>query len=250
MNVPTNGRAYFLDIDGTLLELAATPYRVRPARGLRRLIETLYRSTDGAIALITGRPLGDIDRLFDFPRLPAAGQHGLERRRADGRVTRHARTSRALTSARDALSTVVAKHPGLLFEDKGLSLALHYRRAPRLAGFAHRLVRSLGAELGGQYEVQRGKRVVELVPAGRDKGVAIAAFMRERPFRGRTPVFIGDDVTDEYGFAMVNGLGGVTIKVGPGPTAAAWRLPDVRAVLGWLDRTHPLPPAATPGIRR
>ena len=106
---------------------------------------------------------------------------------------------------------------GLLVEDKGLSLALHYRRAPQLASYAHRVMRKLRMSLGDQYCLQQGKQVVELAPAGRDKGAAIASFMREAPFLGRSPLFIGDDVTDEYGFAMVNQLGGYSVKVGIGP---------------------------------
>jgi trehalose 6-phosphate phosphatase len=205
----------------------------------------LYRSSGGALALITGRSIADIDRLFPERRLPAAGQHGLERRAADGRVSRHPGPSHRLDGARRTLSGAVGRHRGLLLEDKGLSLALHYRRAPRLAGVAHGIMRSLQATLGDRFCLQHGQRVVELAPAGRDKGVAIGAFMREAPFRGRLPIFIGDDVTDEYGFAMVNRLGGVAIKVGPGRTAAGWRLPDVGAVLAWLERGKPVPTRST-----
>src|SRR2546426_4251134 len=115
-----------------------------------------------------------------------------------------------------------------------LSLALHYRRAPRLGGYAHRLMRSLAARIGSQYCVQTGKRIVEMKPAGKDKGVAVLEFMQEEPFRGRTPVFIGDDTTDEYGFATVNRLHGHSVKVGAGRTVAHWRLRDVDAGRAWL----------------
>lgn len=241
MTPPVTGCAYFLDIDGTLIDFADAPARVRLDRALSGLVEALYRSSRGAVALISGRSLADVDRLFPARHLPAAGQHGLERRSAGGRVSRHPGPSRSLDGARRVLVGVVGRHPRLLLEDKGLSLALHYRRAPGLAGFAHRVMRSLQMTLGDRYCVHRGKRVVELALAGRDKGAAIGSFMREAPFRGRTPVFIGDDVTDEYGFAMVNRLGGYAVKVGPGLTAAGWRLPNVRAVLGWLERGKPLP---------
>jgi trehalose 6-phosphate phosphatase len=130
---------------------------------------------------------------------------------------------------------VTAAHPRLLLEDKGLSLALHYRRAPRQAGYAHRVMHALLATVGDRYCIKTSKCVVELAPAGTDKGAAIRAFMRERPFSGRAPLFIGDDVTDEFGFAMVNRLGGYTIKVGAGRTVARWRLPDVKAVLNFLQ---------------
>src|SRR5206468_2265698 len=154
---------------------------------------------------------------------PVAGQHGVERRDAAGRISRHAFPSQELDWVRRRLADAAARHPGLLVEDKGLSLALHCRRAPRLAGYGHRLVRSLGARLGERYHVQTGKRVVELKPAGKDKGVAVLEFMQEEPFRGRTPLFVGDDVTDEYGFATVNRLHGHSVKVGPGRTVARLR---------------------------
>jgi trehalose 6-phosphate phosphatase len=121
-----------------------------------------------------------------------------------------------------------------MLEHKGASLALHYRRAPRLGGYAHRLVRSLAPGLGPRFRIQAGKRVVEVRPAGRDKGAAVLEFMREPPFRGRAAVFIGDDIADEHGFTAVNRLGGVSIKVGPGRTAAQWRLRNVAAVWAWL----------------
>lgn len=250
MTPPVTGCAYFLDIDGTLVDFADIPPGVRLDPALPGLVETLHRSSGGALALITGRTLADVDRLFPARRLAAAGLHGLERRTAGGRLSRHPGRSRRLDDARRVLAGVVARHPRLWLEDKGLSLALHYRRAPRLAGFAHRVMRSLRATLGDRYGIQRGKRIVELVPAGSDKGAAIGAFMREAPFRGRTPLFIGDDVTDEFGFAMVNRLGGYAVKVGPGRTAAGWRLPHVAAVRAWLERGTPVPRRAIAGRRR
>lgn len=229
--------AYFFDIDGTLLELASSPDRVRIDRGLTVLMDRLGHSTGGALALISGRSIADIDRLFGAWHLPTAGQHGIERRDARGRVSFHAFSSEGLDRARVLLGEAAARHPGLLLEDKGLSLALHYRGAPQLASYAHRLIRSAQARAGKEYCVLRGKRVVEVKPAGRHKGLAILEFMQEEPFRGRTPVFVGDDVTDERGFDAVNRLGGHSVKVGPGPSTARWRLPDVQAVRDWLTRS-------------
>lgn len=226
--------AYFLDIDGTLAEIADAPGGVRLDPELRAQIAALHQAAGGAVALISGRGIADIDALMEGVRLPAAGQHGTERRDAAGRITRHAPPAQRLAWARDRLAEAAARRPGLLLEHKGLSLALHYRRAPRLGGYAHRLVRRLAPRLGAEYCVQTGKRVVELKPAGRDKGAAVLEFMAEEPFRGRTPVFLGDDATDEYGFATVNRLGGYSIKVGPGRTAARWRLRNVAAVRAWL----------------
>jgi len=241
MTLPVTGLAYFLDIDGTLVDLADTPRAVKLHPALPELVDALYESSGGAVALITGRSIADADRLFPTRRLPIAGQHGHERRSADGVITRHRVSPRALDAGRRLLRTVVERHPELLLEDKGLTLALHYRRAPHLASLAHRVVHRVQTSLGDQYCVHRGKRVVELAPAGRDKGLAIRAFMRESPFRGNVPVFIGDDVTDEHGFAMVNSLGGDSIKVGPGPTSAGWRFPSVSAVLSWLEHGTPSP---------
>lgn len=237
MPVPGKNWAYFFDIDGTLVDIVESPQGVRIDRDLLRLIEELYRSAEGAVALISGRSISDIDRLFPDVRLPVAGQHGVERRDIHGRVFHHPFAFAPLDRLRDRIAQAVARNPGLLLEDKGLSLALHYRRAPHLGGFVHRLMRSLQKQMGPEYCLQSGKRVVELKPAGSDKGYAIGEFMREPTFRERTPVFVGDDMTDEYGFEMVNRLGGHSVKVGPGPTVARWRLPNVQAVRQWLEQS-------------
>lgn len=231
---PRRDWAYFFDIDGTLVDIADSPAGVRLDRNLRQLIERVYQTAGGAVALISGRSIADIDTLFPGLRLPAAGQHGIERRDAAGVIERHAFPAEQLEWARERLAAAAAGKPGLLVEDKGLSLALHYRRAPQLAGYAHRVTRTLLRHVGAQYCIQTGKRVVEMKPSGRDKGVAVLEFMREAPFEGRTPVFVGDDATDEYGFATVNRLRGYSIKVGRGPTAARWRLLNVEAVQQWL----------------
>jgi trehalose 6-phosphate phosphatase len=228
--------AFFFDIDGTLIEIADTPNGVLVDRGLQQLIVDLHTRTDGAVALISGRSIIDIDRLFPDVLLPAAGQHGVERRDAGGAVSYHAFPSQRLEWAHRQLTRVVEERPGLLLEHKGLSLALHYRRAPHLAGYAHRIAQAMLPRLGARYCLQAGKSVVELKPAGKDKGIAIQEFMNEDPFRGRTPVFVGDDSTDEFGFTMVNRLQGHSVKVGTGPTVATFRLPDVKRVRAWLER--------------
>lgn len=231
--------AYFLDFDGTLVSLAAAPGQVHVDPALRRILRELDRATGGAVALITGRAISDIDALLVGRRFPVAGQHGLERRTHAGRLLHRPLLERHLDPVRSRLARTVSRHPQLQLEDKGASLALHYRRAPTLASFAHRLARAEAATLGHGYAVRTGKRVIEIVPSGTDKGMALAAFMHEPPFRGRTPVFVGDDLTDELGFRMVDLLGGHSVKVGPGRSAARWRLPDVAAVRAWLqDRTE------------
>ncbi len=146
-----------------------------------------------------------------------AGQHGLERRDVAGRLWIHAAPPDAKCAIKAALAPVQERHPGLLLEDKGLTLALHYRQAPQLAAYVHRLMRATASATAGDgLEVQRGKRVVEIKPAGIDKGTAVGEYLREPPFCGRRPVFIGDDLNDEHGFAEVNRLDGISIKVGRG----------------------------------
>ena len=226
--------ALFLDIDGTLLEIAETPGLARAYQEDCRLVERLHHAARGAVALVSGRPLQVIDELFHPLRLPAAGQHGIERRDARGRVHRPAYPFEALQSAAAVLRQFAAEHEGLVFENKGYSMALHYRRAPQLADAAQGAVRQAARALGDWVEVQTGKMVSELKPAGRNKGLAIEEFMREAPFKGRVPVFLGDDQTDENGFRVVNRAGGLTFKVGEGSTAAKERLKDPTAVRHWL----------------
>lgn len=228
--------AYFFDIDGTLLDFATRPSGVTLDAELRDLIERLYRAAGQAVALISGRSIRDVDQLFPQTRLPVAGQHGTERRDAAGRVSQHPFPVERLVVARARLTEIAARHPGLWLEDKELSLALHYRGAPGLAADAQRLMAQVQAEAGPAFCLQAGKGIVELKPAGRDKGMAVQEFMQEEPFRGRVPAFVGDDVTDEFGFRMVNQLGGHSVKVGTGDTDARWRLRDVRAVRAWLAR--------------
>jgi len=227
--------AFFLDVDGTLLEIADTPSTVRVDMDLLELIGRLSRVSGGALALVSGRSISDLEDLLGAQRIPIAGQHGLERRDAAGRLWIHAAPPGVKCAIKEALAPVLERHPGLLLEDKGLTLALHYRKAPNLAAYAHRLMAKLMVEAGGGLELQKGKRVVEIKPAGIDKGSAVAEYLTESPFRGRHPVFIGDDLNDEHGFAEVNRMGGISIKVGPGASCARFRLPGVAAVRTWLN---------------
>ena len=226
--------AYFLDVDGTLIDIADTPDAVHVDTALLELIARLQGASGGAVALVSGRALSFLDQRLGRLRLPLAGQHGLERRDAAGRVWTNAAPPAVKRAIKAALAPVLARHPRLLLEDKGLTLALHYRRAPRLASYVHRLMARLAADADAGLEVQRGKRVAEIKPCGIDKGTAIAAYLQERPFRGRRPVFIGDDRNDEHGFAEVNRLDGISIRVGKGPSCARFRLADVAAVRRWL----------------
>jgi trehalose 6-phosphate phosphatase len=228
------GWALFLDGDGTLLDIAERPDLVDAHKIDCALVEGLQRAANGALALISGRSLGQLDELFAPLRLPAAGQHGFERRDVQGRRHRHRFPVETLASAKEKLRAFAGRHAGLVLEDKGASLALHYRLAPELEHAALQAMRGACAPLGSTVQIQGGKMVWELKPAGADKGMAIEEFMREPPFAGRTPVFLGDDVTDEYGFRVVNRLGGHSIKVGAGETQARWRLVDPAAARAWL----------------
>jgi len=172
--------------------------------------------------------------LFHPLKLPIAGQHGAERRDARGKRHRHRFPVEALHRAAAPVRKFVARNEGLIFEDKGASVALHYRLAPQLEAAARSVVEEAARSAGGALEIQRGKMVYELKPAGVDKGNAIAEFMSEAPFAGRLPVFLGDDVTDETGFVAVNRLGGHSVKIGEGESAARWRLADPAAAKSWL----------------
>lgn len=229
--------ALFLDVDGTLLEIESHPDDVRAGPRLRRLLERVSGAHGGALALVSGRAIASLDHIFSPLVLPAAGLHGLERRGADGRVHYPAGFASRMAEARAGLIGFVEAHAGLLLEDKGAALALHFRNAPALAEAARGAMDRARATLGEDFHVQQGKMVLELKPTGEDKGTAIAAFMDEPPFAGRTPVFIGDDVTDEDGFAVVNRLGGISARVGPAANTQASRaLPDVGEVIKTLER--------------
>lgn len=234
--IDNNARwALFLDVDGTLLEIAQTPQEVRVSEDLKRLLSELCAALDGALALVSGRTLENLDALFAPLRFCAAGLHGFERRDALGCVQQPAHAPQQLDGARARLQRFIAAHDGLLLEDKGHGLALHFRRAPYLAAEAADAASAALAQLGPAFVLQRGKCVFEIRPRSHDKGTAIAQFMRESPFRARTPVFLGDDLTDESGFAAVNALGGVSVRIaGAGATLARHQLDSVRDVLRCL----------------
>jgi len=232
--------ALFLDVDGTLLKIASRPELVHVPRELPALIARLSEQRQGALALISGRPLAELDRLFRPWRGAAAGVHGVERRRADGTLDRidDSASEAALDSIRPRLTAFAAGGSGLIVEDKGATLALHYRGVPDRAPEVRAYAESLQREAGVALRLIKGKMVVEFQPRHANKGSAIAAFLAEPPFVGRRPVFVGDDATDEDGFAEVRNLGGFSIRVGSHcETVADYRLPSVEAVLAWLMKT-------------
>jgi len=225
----------FFDIDGTLLEIAPTPDGVIVGKKVLAVLQALHEATGGALALVSGRALDRIDQLFSPLRLPAAGLHGLEMRFGSGEVRRPPPPTEGFGRMQTALGDFVSAHPGLVFEDKGPALALHYRLVPELESHARAQVEELIGTWGEGYSLLAGKMVFEIKPAHTDKGQVIEAFMAREPFAGRCPVYVGDDVTDEDAFAVVNRLGGHTIHVGlAAATRARYRVRDVGHLLDWL----------------
>ena len=231
--------ALFLDVDGTLLGFKERPEDVVADPALLDLLRGLHEATGGALALVSGRMISDLDRIVDPLVLPAAGVHGAELRFADGR--RAAAAGAAIAEVRAAVAAFVEARPGLRLEDKGgAALALHYRQAPERADEARAFLAETVRD--DALAIQHGKMVAEVKAAGCHKGMAIAALLGMPPFTGRTPLFAGDDLTDEYGFEMVNGVpGGVSIKIGGAEdtgsaqaTSARRRLPDTSAVRDFL----------------
>jgi trehalose 6-phosphate phosphatase len=223
--------ALFLDFDGTLVDIAPTPDAVVVAPGLTDTLARLAQRLDGAVALISGRPIAQLDHWLAPLALPAAGVHGAERRRPDGVIERRALPQ--LDRAAAVAQRMALAYPGLLVERKSCAVALHYRGAPHCETLCRKAMHeAAGAEPG--LHVMHGKMVVEVLPRGVGKGQALAEFLLERPFAGRRPVFVGDDVTDESGFEAAQRAGGIAVRVGPGPSVAMHRLPTSAAVRRWL----------------
>jgi len=205
----------FLDVDGTLVEFAATPDAVRIDPSLASLIDRGSHALGGALAIVSGRTIADLDRLFAPRQWPAAGLHGLERRDARGLTTTTPSPGRSrLESARAMVEAFAGQHPGVLVEGKGASVAVHYRQAPDAESGLTRLLEQLVRDLGSEFELRPGACVLELRLRGPSKADAIRAFLAEPPFAGRIPVFAGDDLTDLDAFVAVERAGGLSISVG------------------------------------
>jgi trehalose 6-phosphate phosphatase len=226
--------AFFFDFDGTLVELASTPDGVVVPPTVAAALDALRRATHGAVAVVSGRGIDSIDGFLGMPDLPVAGLHGAERRDANGDTVRVGFNDARLLRMERVLADLVNAHPGTLLEIKGAALALHYRNAPLAETAAREATQRLVDEYADAYVLQPGKMVYEIKPKNVDKGRALAAFLDEPPFAGRTPVFAGDDLTDEKAFAVVNERGGLSIKVGPGDTSARSRVDSVGAFVDWL----------------
>lgn len=228
--------AIFLDLDGTVLDIAPTPNAVRLPAETGAAIGRLVERLDGALAVITGRSVADVDRILSPLRLPAAALHGAELRRlGGGRAAGDAATPPDRLTA--ALGAFVDARPGLKLEDKGASVAVHYRQIPELESEVRSHVGDLVDKLAPEHELQPGKMVVEVRPRGCDKGAALKLLMELPPFAGRTPLVFGDDLTDEFAFRAAMELGGAAVLVGAveRPSAATYELPEPAALRAWLE---------------
>ena len=226
------GVSVLLDLDGTIAPLMPRPHDVVPVASRTALMKRLGQRLGGRLAIVSGRTIAEVDRVLEGSVTAVAGVHGLERRRADGQLER-AHPDQALDIVRAELPTLLARYPGLVTEDKGLSITIHYRLTPEAGPAVDAFAREVAART--DLVLQPGHAVAELRGPGAGKGAAIRAFMAEQPFAGSTPIYVGDDQTDEDGFAAAQALGGFGVLVGAArPTAATRGLADVDAVLDWL----------------
>jgi trehalose 6-phosphate phosphatase len=231
------GHALLLDIDGTLLDLAPTPDAVDVPPTMVALLQRLSDKVDGAIAFVSGRTIAAIDRLFEPLRLPAVGVHGAEIRGPDGRIIADENLCKELQSVEPILHEAIGHMRGVILENKHSAIALHYRSVPERGREVLKVAELVASSMGGEFGVLMGKCVVEIRPRHLTKGTAIDRLMHQAPFRGRTPIFAGDDYTDEDAFEVVNRLGGVSVHVGASPsTRARFRLSSPDQLRGWLQQ--------------
>jgi trehalose 6-phosphate phosphatase len=216
----SDGWAFFFDIDGTLIDIAATPDAVVVPPELPPLLAAVCKGSGGALALVTGRDMATVDGLFSPFRLPVGAVHGALIRGADGAVTGDA-PHPALAEVRRHLEAFAAAHPLVLIEDKGTALAVHFRTDPAAEGAARAAVDAAVAAAGPELAVPPGQMVFEVRPAGANKGLALRALMQDDAFEGRRPVAVGDDLTDESMFAAALAAGGLALRVGPPPDSGS-----------------------------
>ncbi|MGC2776541.1 MAG: trehalose-phosphatase [Bradyrhizobium sp.] len=228
--------AILLDIDGTLLDFAATPREVWVPPSLRRTLSALWEGSGGAVALVSGRSLDDLDLIFAPLQLPAIGGPGAEFRPFLGADPQRDRTPALDKILKRKLAAVAELGPGILLEDKGYSLALHYRLAPEKGPAVHAAVMEICAKLPpGTVEILPGKAVVEVKQVGFTKATAVVELMALPPFAGRRPVFVGDDTTDEPVFEVLPAFGGIGFSVGRRVEAADGCFDQPKDVRAWLD---------------
>ncbi len=229
--------AVLLDVDGTILDIAPTPHSVLVSDGLLRILKNVRDRSGGALALVSGRTVADLDLLFEPLRLSAIGGHGAEIRFDPAQTVHEQRAATLDRGLKQSLLAIANRYAGVATEDKGFSVALHYRlAADRAVDVVGEVVRLCASYPARSYELLHGKAVIEVKTTGFSKGTAVRELMTHPPFAGRTPVFVGDDVTDEAVFAVMPEFGGVSVSVGrtlPGIDAVFDRPTDVRR---WLER--------------
>ena len=224
-----------LDIDGTLLDLAPTPREVWVPPGLAKTLSQLHDKTAGALALVSGRSLNDIDLIFAPEQFPAVGGHGAEMRVAIDSESIAVHAPPMDKELKRRLAAIAKLSPGILLEDKGYSLALHYRLAPHAEKAIYEAVSLIRADLpNAPIEVLPGKCVCEIKHSGFTKATGVRELMTHAPFRGRLPVFVGDDVTDELVFAIMPDFGGLAFSVGRRAQGVAGHFDEPRDVRAWL----------------
>jgi trehalose 6-phosphate phosphatase len=224
----------FLDVDGTLIELTDSPLDTFADPALKTLLSAVAERLGGAVALVSGRSIDYLDALFAPLRLPAAGLHGVERRKATGVMHGASFVDTQLDPARAAVAALVQAHPGTSIEDKGRTIAVHFRMAPQHEVSVRQALLAIAKPLGSNYHIQDGNKVLEIKPRGFTKASAIKAFLHEPPFSGRRPVFVGDDLTDQDGFKTVEDQGGISIAVGD-RVRGQFRMENAAAVRDWLE---------------
>jgi len=236
--------ALFLDFDGTLVDIVERPSDVRVAPDLPDALTRLQQKLGGALAIISGRPIAFLDEQLGSARFDSAGLHGLEHRIGSDLYLCQAEDHPALRPVVERLHEIIRDKPGLLIEDKGCSVALHWRQAAHEKEFCIATAHAALESLGSEYRVQFGKAVAEILPSAAGKGKIIESFLHEPPYLGRRPVFIGDDLTDENGFKAVNAQGGISVRIGAGDTIAQQRVgtpAELRhSLLAWANG-GPLP---------
>ena len=232
-NLPVCETAFFFDFDGTLAQIVENPSEARIESAVLSSLQALHGLAGGALAIISGREVADLDARLSSFRPAAAGVHGLEWRLPDGSC--HCTHLQVPDTLLGMTEVFAARHDGVLVEIKRGALSLHYRKRPDLAGQCLELACRIAARWPA-VQVIDGKMVVEFKMGGRTKGDALAMFMSLPPFAGRRPVFVGDDTTDEAGFERLKEWDGISVKIGGGHTHALYRLPDTASFHRWLAR--------------
>jgi len=233
-NFALHGKSLFLDFDGTLVNIAPTPETIQVSPALPRRLAALQEAMDGAVAIVTGRDIADIETFLPDFTGPIAGGHGSHMRTADGEyVTGNFDTARLQSIKRD-ISVFAHAINGVRVENKTAGCVLHYRQAPDAGEDAHRFVETLLREHPG-FTAEAAKMAVEVRPEAIDKAGAVAEFSALPPFRGRVPIFAGDDISDEPAFRWVNARGGCSIRIGEGPTSAQYCVSSVGDFALWID---------------